>query len=104
VLGLDDDIGRALLAAFRRGYLDVPYCVHPDNAGRARSYIGPDGRLHWADLGGLPLRGIAEERTSRRITSADLLADLFHIRRSYDSAALAVGPEPFPAVEPAHPV
>jgi methylaspartate mutase epsilon subunit len=91
VLDLDDDVGRALLAAFRRGYLDVPYCVHPDNAGRARSYIGPDGRLHWAELGRLPLRGIAEERPAKRIGSADLLRDLFHIRRLYDEAAPEIG-------------
>lgn len=92
VLELDDDIGRALLAAFRRGYLDVPYCVHPDNAGRARSYIGPDGRLRWADIGRLPLRGIAEQRTTKRIGSADLLKDLFHVRRLYDESALQVRP------------
>ncbi|MET7685505.1 methylaspartate mutase [Streptomyces sp. NPDC005423] len=94
VLGLDDDIGRALLAAFRRGWLDVPYCVHPDNAGRARSYIGPDGRLHWADLGRLPLRGVAEPGPRKRIGSAELLADLFHIRRSYDEQALDAGSGP----------
>ena len=27
----------ALVRAVRRGYLDVPYCLHPDNAGRTRS-------------------------------------------------------------------
>ncbi|MET9146582.1 MULTISPECIES: methylaspartate mutase [unclassified Streptomyces] len=90
VLGLDDDLGRALLAAFRLGYLDVPYCVHPDNAGRARSYIGPDGRMRWADIGRLPLRGIAEQGTARKITSADLLKDLFHVRQRYDEAALEI--------------
>ncbi|MYR63704.1 methylaspartate mutase, partial [Streptomyces sp. SID625] len=90
VLELDDDLGRALLAAFRLGYLDVPYCVHPDNAGRARSYIGPDGRMRWADIGRLPLRGIAEQGTARKITSADLLKDLFHVRQRYDEAALEI--------------
>jgi methylaspartate mutase epsilon subunit len=90
VLCLDDDIGRALLAAFRRGYLDVPYCVHPDNAGRARSFIGADGRLRWADLGRLPLRGIAEQQPARKIGSADLMKDLFHVRRMYDEPATAL--------------
>jgi methylaspartate mutase epsilon subunit len=36
VLNLADDVGLALLRAFSRGYLDVPYCLHPDNAGRSR--------------------------------------------------------------------
>ncbi|GHE14162.1 methylaspartate mutase [Streptomyces alanosinicus] len=106
VLELDDDIGTALLAAFRRGYLDVPYCVHPDNAGRARSYIGPDGRLRWADIGRLPLRGVAEQRSTRRITSADLLKDLFHVRQQYDEEALRIGHDSDPElirVTPARP-
>jgi methylaspartate mutase epsilon subunit len=31
VLNLHPDISRALLLAFRNGYLDIPYCLHPDN-------------------------------------------------------------------------
>ncbi|WP_330343122.1 methylaspartate mutase [Streptomyces sp. NBC_00557] len=100
VLDLDDDIGRALLTAFRRGYLDVPYCVHPDNAGRARSYIGSDGRLRWADIGRLPLHGIAEQGTAKKIGSADLLKDLFHVRRIYDEAALEIGDKAGPQLLP----
>ncbi|MFC7310473.1 methylaspartate mutase [Streptomyces monticola] len=84
VLNLHEDIGQALLLAFRRGYLDVPYCVHPDNAGRARSHIDSAGRLRWADLGALPLSGIAELGPSRKVGSADLLSDLHHVRRSFD--------------------
>ncbi|MCF1596021.1 methylaspartate mutase [Streptomyces muensis] len=84
VLGLDDDIGRALLTAFRRGLLDVPYCLHPDNPGRARSFIDRDGRLRWADTGALPLSGAAVS-AARKVTSADLLAALSHVQRAYDS-------------------
>ncbi|OEJ36369.1 methylaspartate mutase [Streptomyces agglomeratus] len=86
VLNLDGDIGRALLTAFRRGYLDVPYCVHPDNAGRARSHIGSDGRLRWGDTGRLPLAGIAERVRSKKITSADLMSDLHYVRRMFDES------------------
>src|SRR5690606_12794977 len=53
VLDLHDDVGTALLTAFRRGLLDIPYCLHPDNAGRARSFIDHDGRLRWGDTGAL---------------------------------------------------
>ncbi len=85
VLGLDADVGRALLEAFARGYLDVPYCVHPDNAGRTRSYIDDQGRLRWAQIGSLPLSGLVEPAGSqRRVTSAGLLADLSYVRRSFD--------------------
>ena len=48
MLSLDDDIGRALVVAFARGHLDVPFCLHPDNAGRTRGYLDTDGRLRVA--------------------------------------------------------
>jgi methylaspartate mutase epsilon subunit len=83
VLGLHDDVGTALLAAFRRGLLDIPYCLHPDNAGRARSFIDRDGRLRWADTGALPLPHAAVS-TARKVTSADLLSALSHVQRAYD--------------------
>ncbi|WP_327286168.1 MULTISPECIES: methylaspartate mutase [unclassified Streptomyces] len=92
VLNLDDDLGRALLKAFRHGYLDVPYCVHPDNAGRARSYIDSRGRLAWADTGKLPLAGIAERGPSRKIGSADLMNDLFHVRCKFDAGPRELDP------------
>ncbi|MGP4013069.1 methylaspartate mutase [Streptomyces sp. 4N124] len=91
VLNLDGDIGRALLTAFGRGYLDVPYCVHPDNAGRTRSRIDADGRLSWADIGNLPLASIVELGPSRRISSADLMNDLHHIRRRFDEPPRELG-------------
>ncbi|MBL1082469.1 methylaspartate mutase [Streptomyces actinomycinicus] len=84
VLELDDDLGSALLTAFTRGFLDVPYCLHPDNAGCSRSYIDADGRLGWADIGKMPLKGIADVRPAQAITSAGLLDSLSYVRRSYD--------------------
>ncbi|MFE0176328.1 methylaspartate mutase [Streptomyces sp. NPDC059002] len=85
VLEMDDDLGQALLGAFALGYLDVPYCLHPDNAGLSRSYIDADGRLGWSDIGRMPLSGIAEVRPSRGITSSGLIASLSYIRRSFDT-------------------
>ncbi|OYP10585.1 methylaspartate mutase [Streptomyces sp. FBKL.4005] len=99
VLELDDDLGAALLAAFAKGYLDVPYCLHPDNAGRSRSYIDADGRLRWADIGKMPLNGIADVRPARAITSADLLDSLSYVRRSFDRHT----PEEVPGGELARP-
>ncbi|GHA90689.1 methylaspartate mutase [Streptomyces tendae] len=88
VLDLHDDVGTALLTAFRRGLLDIPYCLHPDNAGRARSFIDHDGRLRWGDTGALPLGGAAVS-AARKVTSADLLAALSRVRRAYDSGGTA---------------
>jgi methylaspartate mutase epsilon subunit len=81
---LDDDLGAALVAAFRRGVLDVPYCLHPDNAGRARSYLDAAGTLRWSRLGRMPLRGIADETGDEALGSAGLLEALSFLRRRCD--------------------
>ncbi|MEV6626573.1 methylaspartate mutase [Amycolatopsis sp. NPDC051106] len=87
VLELDGDIGRALVEAFRLGRLDVPFCLHPDNARRTRSRLGADGRLRWADVGGLPIDGVTSRRGGPAPTSADLLASLSFVRDRFDRIA-----------------
>lgn len=84
VLNSHSDLGNALLLAFKRGYLDIPYCLHPDNAGRCRSYIDEDGWLRWADTGSLPIAGLTGGRTIRPVTSSDLLDALSYVRRGHD--------------------
>ena len=82
VLGLHPDTGTALTEAFARGYLDVPFCAHPDNAGRARGTVDADGWLRWSDVGAMP---IAPPRTSAApLTSARLLSALHQVARKFD--------------------
>jgi methylaspartate mutase epsilon subunit len=89
VLALDDDLGRALITAFSRGHLDVPFCLHPDNAGQTRSYLSQDGRLLWQRIGALPIGDLVELPATDRMTSADLLATLRHVERKFDQGAVA---------------
>lgn len=85
VLDLGDDVGRALLTAFRRGHLDVPYCLHPDNAGRSRSVLGDDGRLRWSDVGAMPVRPSGRAETARtEMTSSGLLRALTAVADRFD--------------------
>ncbi|MEV4432378.1 methylaspartate mutase [Streptomyces sp. NPDC049585] len=88
VLELDADVGRALVAAFARGYLDVPYCLHADNAQRSRSWIDGEGRLRWFSVGSMPIRAQAPPGTSR-LRADDLLGMLSHVQSAFDHAALA---------------
>ncbi|MFB8208384.1 amino acid--tRNA ligase-related protein [Streptomyces sp. NPDC056010] len=83
VLGLHPDLARALPAAFERGLLDVPFCLHPDNAGRSRSVIGADGRLRWSDTGAMPIRPDAPADLAP-LTSNGLLTALNHMADRYD--------------------
>jgi methylaspartate mutase epsilon subunit len=89
VLDLADDIGRALLLAFDRGYLDVPYCLHPDNAGRTRGYLDSAGRLQWQRIGSMPIGHLAEVPAQTRMTSAGLLGSLSFVQNKFDRAGLA---------------
>ncbi|MFJ8660944.1 FAD/NAD(P)-binding protein [Streptomyces sp. NPDC093795] len=100
VLALSDDLGVALLKAFDRGLLDVPFCLHPDNRGAVRSTVAPDGRLQWTDLGALPL--LTTSRRTVPMTSRQLSGMLGRVAREHDQAAAAnPPPEPAPRELPA---
>ncbi|WP_078850084.1 methylaspartate mutase [Streptomyces sp. NRRL F-5126] len=88
VLDLRPDIGDALEVAFRKGYLDVPFCLHPDNKGRARSYIRPDGRLAWSDVGAMPLHGVADISPGRAMRSSELMRSLSYVAERFDNDSL----------------
>ncbi|MFJ8046271.1 methylaspartate mutase [Kitasatospora sp. NPDC096147] len=87
VLELDPDIGQALRKAFQKGYLDVPFCLHADNAQRARSYIDGDGRLQWLSTGRMPIAA-TRPAGSARLGADDFLGMLSHVQRGFDLAAL----------------
>jgi methylaspartate mutase epsilon subunit len=86
VLDLATPIGEALALAFEKGYLDVPYCVHPDNKNRSRSCLDDDGFLRWAQTGSMPLpRDMASRQIGTiGITSRQLLSMLTYNRRRFD--------------------
>jgi methylaspartate mutase epsilon subunit len=91
VLGLGPDLGRALADAFRLGLLDIPYCLHPDNAGRTRSRIDESGRLQWARVGSMPIRPELGPGPggSVELSSTELLESLSYVERRFDDTALA---------------
>ncbi|MEU5092038.1 methylaspartate mutase [Streptomyces sp. NPDC021356] len=82
---LHPDVGTALVRAFARGLLDVPFCLHPDNQGRTRSVIDGGGWLRWSSTGGLPLPRTAAPQPARAMTAEGLLDSLAFVRRAYDS-------------------
>lgn len=88
VVDLSRDLGRALIEAFRLGYLDIPYCLHPDNQGQTRSYIDSAGRLRWSRIGSMPLHDIVRPAGSADLTAAGLLASLSFVERKFDYASL----------------
>ncbi|MDI5963337.1 methylaspartate mutase [Streptantibioticus silvisoli] len=80
-------VGTALRTAFARGWLDVPYCLHPDNAGRSRSVIDPTGRLRWSRTGSMPLAPVRRSGRVPELTADGLLAAVHAVARRYDHVA-----------------
>ncbi|MFG2607154.1 methylaspartate mutase [Streptomyces sp. NPDC048514] len=85
VLDLDDDVGTALIEAFRKGLLDIPYCLHPDNRAAATCVIDDRGALAWGERGGLPLPRAAERAGGDRLGSDELYEMLNHVADRYDT-------------------
>ena len=88
VLELDADIGRAMQLAFKKGYLDVPYCLHADNAGRSRSYIDHSGALHWQSAGSMALQANTDTMPLGKIKPSAFLQMLSYVEHSYDAPHL----------------
>lgn len=90
VLDLDPCLDRALELAFARGFLDVPFCLHPDNRNRATSWLDHEGNLWWANPGALPLPEAllhTIHRHRRLLTSWDLAEMLSYNLRKFDGEA-----------------
>ncbi|KAF0651011.1 MULTISPECIES: methylaspartate mutase [Streptomyces] len=86
-LDLAPTVGAALVAAFARGHLDVPYCLHLDNANRARAFVDPRGLLRWGDPGAMPVT--ADPAAARRPLSAQGLIDMLgYNERRFDREQL----------------
>jgi methylaspartate mutase epsilon subunit len=87
VLDLDPRIDAALVKAFSSGLLDVPFCLHPDNRGEARSMIAGDGRLEWAATGRMPLP--RPPRGAAPVSAAALSRMLNHVAARFDGVGRA---------------
>jgi len=85
VLNEAEDLSRAIPLAFERGHLDVPYCLHPDNPNRARSYVDRRGWLQWSHPGTMSLVAPRMRRKLADPTAHELLAMLSYNRRRFDN-------------------
>jgi methylaspartate mutase epsilon subunit len=95
VLDLDPRLERALELAFQRGFLDIPYCLHPDNRNRATSWLDHEGNLWWADPGNVPIpRSLLDNihrRRRRPLRSSELADMLSYNMRKFDQPAAVEG-------------
>jgi Glutamate mutase epsilon subunit len=87
-LEYSSDVGSALIQAFRDGRLDVPYCLHQNNANLARAVVDAEGWLRWADPGRLPVRADGNGFLPGRLKAFGLLEMLGHNERRFDREQL----------------
>ncbi|GHB62039.1 methylaspartate mutase [Streptomyces xanthochromogenes] len=86
VLNLDADVGTALVAAFGKGLLDIPFCLHPDNRAAATCVIDDRGALAWGERGGLPLPKAGAGAPGGGRLGSDALYDMLnHVANRYDT-------------------
>ncbi|MFE6178358.1 methylaspartate mutase [Streptomyces sp. NPDC056464] len=91
-LELAPTVGAALVRAFARGHLDVPFCLHQDNANKSRAYVDPRGLLRWAKPGAMPLK--PEPSTAARPLTAQSLIDMLaYNERRFDREQLTRVPQ-----------
>ncbi|MER6418987.1 methylaspartate mutase [Streptomyces sp. NPDC001137] len=84
-LELGRSVGSALVTAFARGVLDVPYCLHRDNAGAARAVIDEQGMLSWSKAGGMPVTIRDTDTACTSPLTADRLTTMLaYNERRYD--------------------
>ncbi|MHA7854675.1 methylaspartate mutase [Marinobacter shengliensis] len=84
-LALDSDLGAAMLKAFGKGLLDIPYCLHPSNSGETSSYIDSTGRIVWGKTGKMP---ISSNSSVSQIDPFEFLSMLSFTRSRFDAPYL----------------
>lgn len=75
VLDLHRDFGEAILIAFEKGYLDVPYCLHSNNQRKTLCWVDHEGNIHWTERGKIPFpKHLAQSifKNKHLMTSRDL--------------------------------
>lgn len=87
VLNLHSNLDEALLLAFKKGYLDVPYCLHVDNKNKSRAFIDKLGYLRWSHTGNMPISNKTSCISQKEISSLsdNLLKSLNYNQQQFDN-------------------
>lgn len=87
LLNMGASLEQSMLRAFKKGYWDVPYCLHPDNKCMTRAGLDDTGFIYWADAGRIPFTGHIRNNAIRRNakpSSEELLKMLSFNEQKYD--------------------
>lgn len=85
VLNINNDLKQALLKAFDKGILDIPFCLHPNNFRHSECTLSTEGYLKWTKIGNLPFKFRGKRSKNLKISSENLLSILTYMQRRYDN-------------------
>lgn len=85
VLNLHSDIGAAMLLGFRKGILDIPFCLHPDNQNKARPFLDRKGVIGWSSTGNVPIERSRNRKIFEKVDSSGFLNMLSFNQLKYDA-------------------
>ncbi len=88
LLNLDSKIEIAIDVAFKKGYWDVPFCLHPNNNNSALAKLNNEGFILWANAGKIPFPNhIIRNNFSKekKLSSSELLMMLSFNQFKYDT-------------------
>lgn len=95
LLNLDTSLEKSMVRAFKKGYLDVPYCLHPDNKCLTRAKVDAAGFTYWSDTGKIPFDPHIRKNAVRRktmLSSGELLQMLSFNQQKYDTLKFSSSP------------
>ena len=86
VLNLSNKPGDAIEIAFKKGYLDIPFCLHQCNNKRTLSQIDSRGNIIWTNIGNMPIavKPDTVQVKNNNLTSNGLIEMLSYNQFKYD--------------------
>lgn len=87
-LNFHENIGQALQIAFKKGTLDIPFCMHPDNRRETFCEIDARGYLQWHKTGKMPIapcKTLPQAANKNHVSAQSFLEMLSFNRLQYDS-------------------
>jgi methylaspartate mutase epsilon subunit len=81
-LNTSSPIDQALLKGFKKGLIDIPFCIHPDNLRETIATIDDRGYICWVKKGNVPAKQTSKDDFT--LSSDSLLKLLNFNKRQYD--------------------
>lgn len=84
VLNESNNLNVAIENSFKKGFIDVPFCLHQNNMNKTRAIINNDGFIKWDNIGNMPFPSKLLHTNNNKLTSNSFLNMLSYMQFKYD--------------------